>query len=109
MPNIVTFHLQAAYNETIDSYASQQEQTLAPLCIIEPTTPLEAAKTVFVLSYLAENIQSTTDCRFAVKGGGQTALAGSANIGESLVLLTGHCWRCLIQSLTLPFRLWCCY
>lgn len=82
MPDIVTFRLQFEYNETITSYASQQEQLLTPLCVVEPNMTLDVSKTVFVLSYLAENIQATTDCRFAVKGGGQNALAGSANISK---------------------------
>jgi hypothetical protein len=89
MPDIVSYHLQAAYHDTIFSYASKQEQQLAPHCIVEPTTTLDVSKTVFVLSYLAEQAgpyQYAKDCLFAVKGGGQNPIAGAANIQAGVTI-----------------------
>ncbi len=92
MPDIVAFPVQDAYYDTIHSYASKQEQALAPHCIVEPTSTLEVSKTVFVLSFLAESpgFQHTKDCLFAVKGGGQNALAGTANIESGVTIDLHH-------------------
>ena len=63
------------------SYFSQQEQELKPSCIVKPNSAQDVATAVKLLTALGQ-----FECPFAVRGGGHTAWAGSANINNGITI-----------------------
>ena len=63
-----TFASGDGYQKSLQSYWSQQEQSVAPKCIVVPKSPKDVAATIFILSTASKYI--TAGCPFAVRGGG---------------------------------------
>ena len=57
---------------------------MTPDCIVLPTEPQEVATAVKILS--AANLKNGYSCPFAVKSGGHTPFAGSANIDHGITI-----------------------
>ncbi|KAL4786389.1 FAD binding domain protein [Aspergillus varians] len=68
----------AAYNESVSSYWSQQEQLVAPSCVLSPTSAQDVSTALRILV--------PESCKFAVRSGGHGALAGSANIEGGITI-----------------------
>lgn len=76
-----------AYNASLLSYWSQQEQRLTPSCILRPQTAQDVSKAVHVLSkYQAAGSGAIAGCQFAIRGAGHTPWAGSANIDNGVTI-----------------------
>lgn len=67
---------------SLTSYWSQQEEQIHPQCIVSPTTSQDVSTAVKILSI---PIRGET-CKFAVRSGGHTAFAGSANIENGVTI-----------------------
>lgn len=76
-----------AYDASLLSYWSQQEQRLTPSCIFRPQTAQDVSKTVYILSeYQAAGNVAMAGCQFAIRGAGHTPWAGSANINNGVTI-----------------------
>lgn len=67
------------YTSSLRSYFSLQEGELAPSCVLQPANAQEVAAAVKVLA-------TTPSLKFAVRGGGHTVWAGSANIQNGVTI-----------------------
>ncbi|KAL9121317.1 MAG: hypothetical protein Q9187_002128 [Circinaria calcarea] len=84
----VLFPGKGAYSASIESYWSQQEQQLSPACIVTPRNTKDVATAVWVLNTVAYTVGAIggRQCHFAIRGGGHTPWAGSANIESGVTL-----------------------
>lgn len=57
-----------AYNESLSSYWSTQEQSVRPTCVVTPTTSLDVVLAVSLLNVGGEALPG--ECDFAVRSGG---------------------------------------
>ena len=80
----VSYPASSAYAESSSSYWSKQEESLAPTCIVSPTSTDDVVTTVKALALL--NSSSLLKCNFAIRGGGHTPWAGSANINGGVTI-----------------------
>lgn len=62
----------------MSSYWSIQEESLAPKCIVTPKTEKDVSTAVKALALLK--------CKFAIRGGGHTPWATSANIDNGVTI-----------------------
>ena len=69
------------YEQSLLSYFSQQEQALKPACVIKPESAQDVAVAVKILVEFGRYL-----CPFAIRGGGHTAWAGSANIDHGVTI-----------------------
>ncbi|KAI8625042.1 hypothetical protein F5Y19DRAFT_451994 [Xylariaceae sp. FL1651] len=74
----VSYPGQLGYNQSQSSYTSIQEATLAPECVIYPTTAQDVASIVSTIV--------SSGCNFAVRGHGHAAAAGFANIDGGVTI-----------------------
>ncbi|MCJ1314669.1 hypothetical protein MMC25_008351 [Agyrium rufum] len=74
----VSYPASDAYRNSTGSYWSQQEDALAPSCVVTPTDSQDVSDAVYVLK--------SSGTRFAIRSGGHTAFAGSANINAGVTL-----------------------
>ncbi|KAI4282625.1 MAG: hypothetical protein L6R38_002817 [Xanthoria sp. 2 TBL-2021] len=83
----VLFPEQAAYNSSLSTYWSQQEQNVTPSCIVSPQNTQDVSKAIKVLSQYQEAGKSIiAGCKFAIRGAGHTPWAGSANIDDGVTI-----------------------
>ena len=71
----------APYSESLSSYYAAQEGDLHPSCIVKPEAVVDVS--------IALKSLSTYDgpkCHFAIRGGGHTPFAGSANIARGVTI-----------------------
>lgn len=69
------------------SYYAGHEGDLRPFCIVKPA---DAADVAVVVTKLAKaNAGGNDCCRFAIRGGGHTSFAGSANIVDGVTIDLG--------------------
>ena len=79
----VSFASQTAYNESISSYWSTQEASLKPGCVVSPTSSDDVSrivKTIYGQKLAGHNVN------FAIRSGGHTPFAGSANIQDGITI-----------------------
>ena len=57
-----------AYNESLSSYWSMQEQSIRPACVVTPTTSLDVALAISLLNVGGEALPG--ECDFAVRSRG---------------------------------------
>ncbi|KAL6721082.1 hypothetical protein ACLMJK_000182 [Lecanora helva] len=67
------------YKSSIASYWSVQEQSVRPACVVIPQNTIDVAFAVGILN-IASELLHDNGCEFAVRSGGHTPFAGSANI-----------------------------
>ncbi|KAL9623351.1 MAG: hypothetical protein Q9204_007961, partial [Flavoplaca sp. TL-2023a] len=83
----VFFAEQVAYNLSLSTYWSQQEQSLTPSCIVSPQDAQDVSKAIEVLSQYQAAAKSTiASCTFAIRGAGYTLWVGSANIDGGVTI-----------------------
>lgn len=75
-----------AYNASLISYWSQQEEQVEPGCIVSPQNSQDVAAAIHVLGSKLSAIPSFPQCQFAIRGGGHTPWAGSANINNGVTI-----------------------
>ncbi|KAL8723689.1 MAG: hypothetical protein Q9181_007230, partial [Wetmoreana brouardii] len=73
------------YEESLYSYFSAQESTIRPTCIVRPHT---AADVATIVSHLvqANQLQGIGSCKFAIRSGGHTCFAESANTSNGITI-----------------------
>lgn len=74
----VSYPASSVYAESLSSYWSKQEESLAPSCIVTPASEDDVAVAVKTLA--------TLGCTFAIRGGGHTPWASSANINGGVTI-----------------------
>ena len=76
------------YETSLLSYWSQQEQEVAPSCIVRPQDSQDVATALRVLSVTIPTADplGKRRCQFAIRGGGHTPWAGSANIDNGVTI-----------------------
>lgn len=72
----------APYEESLASYFSSFEAELRPRCIIRPKHTEHVAKVFRTIA----SISSWTSCQLAIRSGGHTPFAGSANINGGITI-----------------------
>lgn len=71
-----------AYSASLLSYWSVQEEEVSPYCIVSPANSQDVSIAVKILS--TGNLFNF--CKFAIRSGGHTAYAGSANIDDGVTI-----------------------
>ncbi|KAH8586438.1 hypothetical protein B0O99DRAFT_644446 [Bisporella sp. PMI_857] len=84
IPGNVFLSTSSVYGTSLASYWSQQEQALQPACIVRTGNINTIATAVRFLGN--ENHQNPGSCPFAVRSGGHTPFAGSANIQAGITI-----------------------
>jgi len=79
-PGRVAFQNTEAYANTTTSYWSAFENELKPACVVTPKTAKELGKVIKHIGALPGNFE------VAIKGGGHTAWAGSANTDGGILI-----------------------
>lgn len=72
------------YQASLLSYFSQQQEQVAPNCIVIPTVSSDVAKAVKILTRI--DILSPDHCKFAVRSGGHASFAGGSNIEHGVTI-----------------------
>ncbi|MCJ1285530.1 hypothetical protein MMC26_004870 [Xylographa opegraphella] len=80
----VSFPNEAAYNVSLASYWSQQEQEVAPNCVVRPKSTGDVSTAIKCLTQGAK--EHLPSCQFAIKGGGHMMWAGAANIAAGVTI-----------------------
>lgn len=78
----MTYPGEEAYETSVSSYWSALAQ-IRPTCIVQPSTPKDVALAV-------KTLVNTDSCHFAVRSGGHTTWAGSANIVDGVTIDLSH-------------------
>ncbi|KAL8675658.1 MAG: hypothetical protein Q9186_007685, partial [Xanthomendoza sp. 1 TL-2023] len=87
----VFFPQHAAYNLSLSTYWSQQEQSVTPSCILRPHNIEDVSKAIQVLlQYQSAGAFALAACKFAIRGAGHTPWAGSANIDNGVTIDMTH-------------------
>ena len=79
----VSFASERSYTSSVSSYWSSQEVSLAPSCVVLPTSAEDvsvAIKTLYSQKLAGQDVS------FAIRGGGHTPWAGSANIQDGVTI-----------------------
>ena len=79
LPQKVFTRGDATYAESLRTYYSAQESDLHPSCIIRPESVIDVSIALKSLS-----ASDGHKCKFAIRGGGHTPFAGSANIARGV-------------------------
>ena len=83
----VSYPNSGAYNASLRSYWSVQEEEVAPSCVVSPANVRDVATAVEILSTTTGSRRSSAVvCKFAIRSGGHTAHAGSANIDDGVTI-----------------------
>lgn len=98
----VSFPGSKAYDLSLESYFSQQEAQVNPLCIVTPATAQDVAVAIRTLTLSTaapaiaslkepidtkeQHVHQQNSCRFAVRSGGHAGFAGAANIAGGFTL-----------------------
>lgn len=80
LPGRVSLPASNGYLSSVKSYFSLQEAEISPSCVVSPQSSEDVSTAIHILG--APN--STT--KFAVRGGGHTVWAGSANIADGVTI-----------------------
>ena len=80
----VSYPTSSAFAQSESSYWSKQEETLAPSCIVTPTSTDDVVTAIKTLTQL--NKGGSLEVTFAIRGGGHTPWAGSANINGGVTI-----------------------
>ena len=88
LPGKVSYAGSYAYNASMKSYWSQQEQQVAPNCVVSPQNEKDVAAVISLLSrtIAVTNALGIGRYSFAIRGGGHTPFAGSANIDRGITI-----------------------
>lgn len=84
LPNQVFYAGNATYNASLQSYSSDQEADLSPACIVTPSTSQDVATLIKIMASL--NLAGDNAYKFAIRSGGHTPWAGSANINSGVTI-----------------------
>ena len=77
------------YLQSFATYYAGQEADLRPSCIVRPRDANEVPIAVSVLTGRNAQDRGKSGCKFAVRGGGHTQFAGSANIADGATIDLG--------------------
>lgn len=80
----VSYPASTAYLNSSSSYWSKQEESLAPSCIVTPTSTSDVVTVIRTLTLL--NKGGYLNSNVAIRGGGHTPWAGSANINGGVTI-----------------------
>ena len=83
LPKKVSYSSSTTYTSSSSSYWSTQEESLSPSCIVTPTRADDVATIIKKLNLLNNG---GSQCKFAIRGGGHTPWAGSANINGGVTI-----------------------
>ena len=79
----VSYVSEGNYNSSMGSYWSSQEANLVPKCIVSPRSVDDVAAAI---KTLYDQQLAGQDVSFAIRGGGHTPWAGSANIQDGVTI-----------------------
>ena len=82
--NKVSYPTSSTYAQSASSYWSKQEESLTPSCIVTPTSTDDVVTVVKTLTLLDNG--GLPESKFAIRGGGHTPWAGSANINDGVTI-----------------------
>ena len=80
----MTYPGNGTYQLSLLSYFSAQEEELSPACIFSPRTTEDVATAIKILTSIFTGNQSQS--LFAIRSGGHTSNAGSANIEDGVTI-----------------------
>ncbi|MCJ1401397.1 hypothetical protein MMC11_004610 [Xylographa trunciseda] len=80
----VSFPNEVVYNVSLASFWCQQEQELAPSCVVRPSSTSDVSTAIQCL--IGEKGECMRTCQFAIKGGGHMMWAGAANIAGGVTI-----------------------
>ncbi|EEA23203.1 hypothetical protein TMatcc_002060 [Talaromyces marneffei ATCC 18224] len=85
LPDKITFPGNETYAASLTSYYSAQENSVSPACIASPQSAEDVSKIVHTLT-TAVNTNASNSCPFAIRSGGHTSYAGSANVQDGVTI-----------------------
>ncbi|RHZ72756.1 hypothetical protein CDV55_105257 [Aspergillus turcosus] len=80
----VSFPRTSRYRSCIDSYFSQQNSNLQPLCIVSPTTVEDVS--IAITTITSTSAAPDGNCQFAIRSGGHTSFGGACNIANGITI-----------------------
>lgn len=88
MKEKVVFPNESFYSGSLASYWSPQESSLTPNCIVRPQSSEDVSTVLKLLGSISRYGTQIGGgrCQFAVRGGGHTPFAGSANIDKGVTV-----------------------
>lgn len=81
----IAFPDDEAYTASLTSYFSAQENSVRPACIAFPQSAEDVSAIVHALT-TAANTNASDSCPFAIRSGGHTSFAGSANVQDGVTI-----------------------
>ncbi|KAK8093853.1 hypothetical protein PG997_000538 [Apiospora hydei] len=81
---MVSYPGQQPFESSVASYWSVLERELSPSCVVTPSAKSDISRAVFILRIGDEILPG--QCNFAVRSGGHTPFAGSANIDSGITI-----------------------
>ncbi|KAF2676575.1 FAD-binding domain-containing protein [Lentithecium fluviatile CBS 122367] len=78
----VSYPDSSTYEASISSYWSLQEASLSPSCVVKPTSAFDVSIAIKTISFVNIGLS----CDFAIRGGGHTPWASSANIEKGVTI-----------------------
>jgi hypothetical protein len=84
LPGKVFFPNSTSYKSSLNSYYSEQEQSLFPSCIVAPTCTTDVSKVITILNTL--HLSRYSDGLFAIRAGGHATFSGAANIANGVTI-----------------------
>ncbi|KIM95616.1 hypothetical protein OIDMADRAFT_171036 [Oidiodendron maius Zn] len=81
----IAFPGNETYTASLASYFSAQESSVSPACIASPQSAEDVATIVHALT-TAVSTNASDSCLFAIRSGGHTSFAGSANVQDGVTI-----------------------
>ncbi|KAF2716504.1 oxidoreductase FAD-binding protein [Polychaeton citri CBS 116435] len=88
LPGVISYPDNAAYNASIASYWSVQEESVLPSCVVSPKNVQEVSTAVHILNLFGRYVPGVA--KFAIRSGGHTPWAGAANIEDGVTIDLTH-------------------
>ncbi|KAG9380885.1 FAD binding domain containing protein [Pyrenophora tritici-repentis] len=74
----VDMQSESVYKAFVSAYWSDQQKVMSPKCVFKPQKSLDVSTAILVARL--------TDCKFAAKSGGHSAVAGGSNIQDGITI-----------------------
>ncbi|PQE22371.1 FAD linked oxidase domain-containing protein [Rutstroemia sp. NJR-2017a WRK4] len=84
LPGKVFFPNSTSYISSLNSYYSDQEQSLSPSCVVAPTCTADVSKIITILN--TRHLSGSSDGLFAIRAGGHATFSGAANIANGVTI-----------------------
>lgn len=82
LKDLLLYPEQSDYQSRLASYFDVKQQSITPACILQPRTSQDVALAVTLLT----DTSASQSCKFAIRSGGHTPIAGASNIEDGVTI-----------------------